>query len=100
MTNTQPTPALERTLLRLLTAGVWLSAGFLLSGLVLLLLGVDQAANGLLHIGLIVLMVTPVLRVVLSAGEAFGQRDWFGLWTTLAVAAVLAGTAAYSLRAL
>ena len=42
-------------------------------------------------------MATPVLRVVLSVAEAVRQRDWFWLWTTIAVAIVLAGTVAYSL---
>ncbi len=45
-------------------------------------------------------MATPVLRVVLSIAEAIGQRDWFWLWTTVAVAVVLTGTVAYSLYAL
>ena len=45
-------------------------------------------------------MSTPVLRLVVSVVEAIRQRDWFWLWTTLAVALVLTGTVVYSLRAL
>ena len=82
-------------------AGVWLSAVILAAGL-LLALARPHAGTGdlLLRAGLVVLMGTPVLRVVLSVAEAIRQRDWFWLWTTLAVAVVLCATVAYSLNLL
>jgi uncharacterized membrane protein len=84
-------------LMRVMLAGVWFSSGFLSVGLALLLLSRPSQAEGLLRNGLFILMATPVLRVVLSVAEAVRQRDWFWLWTTVAVAIVLAGTVAYSL---
>lgn len=94
-------PPFERMLLRVMLTGVWISAWFLSAGLALRLLR-DRSSDGdaLLNVGLLVLMATPVLRVVLSVAEALGQRDWFWLWTTIAVALVLAGSVVYSLRAL
>ena len=81
--------------------GVWLSAAFLSAGLaVRLLRGRLPGGDALLSVGLLVLMSTPVLRLVVSVVEAIRQRDWFWLWTTLAVALVLTGTVVYSLRAL
>ena len=91
----------ERTLVRAMLAGVWISSILLSAGLALLLFArASSASDDLLRWGLLVLMATPVLRVVLSIAEATRQRDWFWLWTTVAVAVILAGTVAYSLRAL
>lgn len=91
----------ERTLVRAMLAGVWISSILLTAGLALLLFAsASSAPDGLLRWGLLVLMATPVLRVILSIAEAIRQRDWFWLWTTVAVAVILAGTVAYSLRTL
>lgn len=94
-------PRFERSLIRAMLAGVSLSASLLALGLVLQLASDGTSAGGtVLNAGLIVLMATPVLRVVLSVAEAVRRRDWFWLWTTVAVAAVLTGTLVYSLRTL
>jgi uncharacterized membrane protein len=95
-----PSP-FERTLMRVMLTGVWVSSGCLATGLAFLLLS-RRTSEGetLLRAGLLVLMATPVLRVILSIAEALRQRDWFWLWTTVAVALVLAGTVTYSLHAL
>ena len=99
--STPPLPRFERTLIRAMLAGVSLSASLLALGLVLRLSSNDTSgAATVLNAGLIVLMATPVLRVVLSVAEAVRQRDWFWFWTTVAVAAVLTGTLVYSLRTL
>lgn len=92
--------AFERTVARLMLAGVWVSAACLAAGLVSLLVW-QRSNNGdaLLRAGLFILMATPVLRVVLSVAEALRQRDWFWLWTTVAVALILTGTVIYSLAA-
>jgi uncharacterized membrane protein len=93
-------PPFERTLLRIMLIGVWLSAALLSVGLAARLVrGRSPGGDALLSVGLIVLMATPALRVVVSIVEAIRQRDWFWLWTTLAVALVLTGTVVYSLRA-
>ncbi|HVF79018.1 MAG TPA: DUF1634 domain-containing protein [Solirubrobacteraceae bacterium] len=100
MTGSPAVSSFERALARAMLAGVWLSAAALAAGLSLALAR-PQAGTGrlLLSAGLMVLMGTPVLRVVLSVAEAIRQRDWFWLWTTLAVAVVLSATVAYSFRA-
>ena len=91
----------ERTLVRAMIAGVSTSSVLLAAGLALLLFSrAVGAADTLLRWGLLVLMATPVLRVMLSIAEAIRQRDWFWFWTTVAVAVILGGTVAYSLRAL
>lgn len=80
-------------------SGVWLSAACLTVALSALLIVPHLAtAEALLRIGLIILMATPVMRVALSVVEAARQRDWFWLWTTIAVTLILVGTMAYSLR--
>ena len=100
MNNLRETaPAFERTVARLMLGGVWVSAVCLSVALALLLwLRRSAQADVLFRIGLLVLMATPILRVVLSVAEAIRQRDWFWLWTTVAVTLILAGTVAYSLR--
>lgn len=91
-------PAFERTLMRLMLAGVWLSSLVLALGLALLFLTARQPqATALLRAGLLIVMATPVLRVIMSMAEAVRQRDWFWLWATGAVALILTGTVAYSL---
>ena len=92
-----PPPRFERTLIRVMLAGVWLSACLLSVGLALrLALGRSSDGDALLHAGLLTLMGTPVLRIVMSIAEALRERDWFWLWSTIAVVLVLAGTVWYS----
>lgn len=81
---------LERTLGRLLSAGAVLSAALLATGLVGWLIGGDSpAAFLLLHAGLMVLMGTPVLRVVVSCIEFVRTRDWFYVLVTLLVLGIV-----------
>ena len=76
-----PTP-LERSVEVVLTLGLVLSGGLLLGGLLL-----ERAA--LLRYGILILMATPVGRVVVVTIGLFSQRDWmFGLislWILLVV---------------
>ena len=82
--------ALEAQLGKLLLVGVIAAATLLFAGLVQWAINVDPAvANGLLNAGLIVLMATPILRVVVSVIEYAKIKDWFFVVTTLAVLAVL-----------
>jgi uncharacterized membrane protein len=89
---------LEVQLGRLLLAGVLISTACLAAGLVLTLAGAfPRAQHLLLTTGLIVLMATPILRVVVSMIEYVRMRDWFFVVTTLTVLAVLAGSVMYAL---
>ena len=81
---------LEARLGRLLLAGVLCSASVLFVGLVLAVLNVaTPLAADLLYAGLLMLMATPILRVVVSLVEFVLMRDWFFVVTTLAVVGVL-----------
>jgi uncharacterized membrane protein len=69
---------MEDAIGRLLRIGVTTSSVCLAIGLALLLTaGSSRAANLLLNIGLVILMATPVGRVVISVGEYALERDWF-----------------------
>ena len=81
---------LEVHLGRLLLGGVLSSAGCLTAGLALTLMRfAPSIASGLLTTGLMLLMATPILRVVVSLIEYARMRDWFFVATTLAVLIVL-----------
>jgi uncharacterized membrane protein len=99
VTSSSGLRAFERTLAHVMLTGVWLSAACLALALSALLISPRlTTAQALLRIGLIILMATPVMRVVLSVVEAIRRRDWFWLWTTIAVTLILVGTMLYSLR--
>lgn len=78
---------LEDLLGRLLTTGVVTSAAILAIGLVLQMASYD--GHLVLQTGLILLMATPVLRVIVSLVEYVRLRDWFFTATTGAVLLVL-----------
>jgi len=81
---------LERQVGRLLQAGVWTAAVCLTIGLVSwTALGPGRFGDVLLRIGLIVLMLTPLARVVASLVAYVRLRDWFFAATTLMVFVVL-----------
>jgi uncharacterized membrane protein len=81
---------LERKLGRLLFAGVATSAVCLAAGLVLTLAGVRPAvSNVILTAGLVILMITPLVRVVASLVVYVRLRDWFFVGTSIVVFAVL-----------
>jgi uncharacterized membrane protein len=90
---------LEVILGRVLLAGVLLSSACLAVGLALWMAGgYSVAANRVLAAGLIVLMGTPILRVVVSLVEYLRMRDWLFAATTVVVLAVLMGAVAVALR--
>ena len=95
MTET-PLTRLERHLGRLLLAGVLASAACLAVGLVLTFAG--RSAGAILTTGLVLLMATPILRVIVSIVEYVRMRDWLFVAVTLFVLLVLAGTMAVALR--
>jgi uncharacterized membrane protein len=81
---------LELKLGRLLFAGVTASAVCLSAGLLLTLTGASPAAaNVILTAGLMILMITPLVRVVASLVVYLRLRDWFFVGTTIVVFAVL-----------
>ena len=87
---------LERSIRSVLRAGVNASSICLGLGLILSLTGgADAAANMLLQIGVLVLLATPVARVLVSIVEYAQQRDWkFTLLTLVVLVELLAGAVA------
>ena len=97
--NPPATDRLERWLGKILTAGVLASTGLLAAGLLLQLFGVEpRAASALTSAGLIVLMATPVARVVVSVVEYSLERDWLFATLTTTVLIILLGSLIVSLR--
>lgn len=81
---------LARLLALVLRAGFLSSTILLAVGMGLLLAGVwPRLADRLTHAGLIVLMVTPVARVVVSVADYAVERDWLFLALTATVLLVL-----------
>jgi uncharacterized membrane protein len=84
--------ALERRLSRLLSLGSWTSLAFLVAGLAVLfgggdidgrstadlVAGVDVggAGAGLIIAGVVLMIATPVCRVVVTLVDNAGRRDW------------------------
>jgi uncharacterized membrane protein len=97
--NPTSTGRLERWLGRILTVGVLASTGLLAAGLLLQLLGLEPgAASVLTQAGLIVLMATPVARVVVSVVEYALERDWLFATLTTTVLIILLASLAVSWR--
>jgi uncharacterized membrane protein len=72
-----PATSLERVIGVVLRAGVMASSACLAVGLLLaLLMGGSGLAGILLHAGIIVLLATPVARVIVSIVQYASQRDW------------------------
>ena len=72
-----PATSLERVIGVVLRAGVMASSACLAVGLLLALLTGDSGLAGiLLHAGIIVLLATPVARVIVSIVQYASQRDW------------------------
>ena len=81
---------LETTLGTLLRTGIMSAASCLAAGLIAWMIAGDtRLANTILTIGLVVLMVTPLMRVVVSLVAYARMRDWFFVSTTLLVFAML-----------
>ncbi|HEX7485340.1 MAG TPA: DUF1634 domain-containing protein [Vicinamibacterales bacterium] len=97
---TQPvTDRLERWLGKILGWGALTSTGLLASGLLLQLFGVTPGvASALTHAGLVILIATPVARVVASVVEYTLVRDWLFMTLTTVVLIILLGSLAVSLN--
>jgi len=84
---------LEAVIGRLLHAGVVISSVCLAGGLGLTVAGLFPAlAHAALSAGLIVLLSTPIARVVVSAGGYVRERDWLFVLLTIGVLVSLAGS--------
>lgn len=84
---------LERLLGRVLHWGALTSTTLLATGLALQLAGIDPGLSiRLTRAGLIVLMATPVARVVVSVADYASQRDWTFLALTATVLVILLGS--------
>ena len=85
---------LEVVIGRLLRAGVLASSLCLACGLILTIAGISRAmAHMALSAGLLVLLATPVARVIVSVAEYLRERDWMFVSLTLGVLLALAGSA-------
>jgi uncharacterized membrane protein len=91
---------LERQLGRLLRAGVVLSSLALGVGLVVaLVFGAGTAATNLLTLGVLLLIGTPVARVVVSSIAYARRRDWTFTLLTLIVLSELIASIVAAMRA-
>jgi uncharacterized membrane protein len=90
--NKEKVEAIEAVLARLLRLGSLVAAALLAAGIALMLLGMTGLAPKLITAGLLVLLGTPVLRVV-AAGVVFvKQRDWyFAAFSLVVLCAMAAG---------
>ncbi|MEO7275802.1 MAG: DUF1634 domain-containing protein, partial [Vicinamibacterales bacterium] len=96
-TDDDPLERLERQLGRLLVTGVVSSAVCLAVGLALLMVSSEPVwADRLLAAGLVILMATPMLRVVVSVIEYVRIREWFFVLTTLIVLTELVAGVLYA----
>ena len=90
---------LESHVGRLFAVGVAISAAVLAVGLALFLATPDApATNYFLNAGLLVLMATPMLRVLLSIVEYVKMGDWFFAGITIVVVAELSVAVLSALR--
>ena len=87
---------LERALGRVLRIGVLTSAIALVAGFIMTSVGGNSAVSiRLLTIGVLVLLGTPIARVVLSALSYLRQRDWtFAVLTLIVLGELVASIAA------
>jgi uncharacterized membrane protein len=93
-----PLARLEAKLGRLLVMGVIVSAALLATGLLFWLWHPAAPRSGwLLNAGLIVLMATPIVRVIVSVVEYVQLRQWFFVVVTLVVLAELTVTVGVAL---
>lgn len=82
----------ERLLGRTLAVGVFSSTALLALGLTLSLMMPGRPADLLLDAGLLLLMATPMTRVLISCIEYVRERDWFFAVNAFGVLVVLAVT--------
>lgn len=83
---------IELTLARLLRVGSLIAATLIAVGLGIMLSGNEQLASRLVTAGLLVLMATPVLRVVTAGIIFIREKDWrFACFCLFVFCSLLAG---------
>jgi len=89
-------PRMERVVGTVLRAGVIASSTCLAAGLLLsLATGGGPVAGLLLNTGIVVLLATPVARVIVSTVEYIVERDWpFAVLTTVVLLELVASAVA------
>ena len=93
-----PSARLNRMIGRVLRGGVMVSSVSLAVGLVLALIYGEQGIGTvLLHAGIIVLLATPLTRVIVSIVQFAADRDWTFTVLTLIVLMELMASAAVAL---
>ncbi len=86
---------LERTIGIVLRAGVTISSICLAIGLALTMAGNADAADLLLRAGVIILLATPVARVIISIVEYIREHDWtFVVLTAIVLMELMASAVA------
>lgn len=87
---------LEQIVGVVLRIGITASAVCLAIGLTLAFVGADRVSRTLLNVGILVLLATPVARVIVSVLEYAVERDWMfvGLTLTVLLELVASGIAA------
>jgi uncharacterized membrane protein len=89
---------LERLIGIVLRAGVMVSSTCLAVGLLLsLATGGHAMAALLLNVGIVVLLATPLARVIVSTVQYIGERDWLFATLTLVVLLELVASAVAAL---
>lgn len=88
---------LASTISIVLRTGVVLSSACLGAGLVLTWLGAGTLTEILLNVGVVVLLATPVTRVLVSIVEYINERDWPFVALTAIVLAEIAASAVAAL---
>ena len=84
--------AIELVLARFLRVGSLLAAALLGVGLVAMLLGQTEFAPKLITAGLLVLLCTPVMRVVVAGFIFVREKDWhFAFFSLVVLCALAAG---------
>jgi uncharacterized membrane protein len=85
-------PPLERLLCKILRAGTFVSGALLAAGLVAAFVYPRHPlTKALLAMGLAVLLLTPVVRVIVSFVDFLWTKDWWFALSTAIVLALLAG---------
>ena len=86
---------LERIIGTVLRVGINASSICLAVGVVLFFAGAGSLASPLLQAGIVILLATPVARVVVSVVQYVGERDWtFTTLTVIVLVELLASVAA------
>ena len=92
------TPGLERVIGRVLRAGTIAATACFAAGLLLTLSGGAATASAvLLNVGVVVLLATPVARVVVSVVGYLNARDWLFVTLTAIVLAELVASVVLAL---